>query len=131
MVDPGIVREWIDKAEEDFGFAVMNLKEGNAFFAQICFHFQQAAEKYLKAFVVSRELEFRKVHDLDLLRRICQKADPSFDQLQDACLFLAAYYVETRYPVHWPTRFSREEARKASEATETIRSLVREKLGLA
>ena len=130
MVDPGIVREWIEKAEEDFGFAGLNLKGGNPFFAQICFHDQQAAEKYLKAFIVARELEFRKVHDLDLLRRTCQKAAPSFDQLQDACLFLDAYYVETRYPVHWPTRFSREEAQKASEATETIRAFVREKLGL-
>ena len=59
MVDIEIVREWIEKAEEDFEFAKMNLEERKPFCAQICFHFQQSAEKYLKAYVVSHELEFR------------------------------------------------------------------------
>jgi hypothetical protein len=48
MVDIEIVREWIEKAEEDFQFALANLQERNSFFAQICFHFQQSAEKYQK-----------------------------------------------------------------------------------
>lgn len=39
-----IVKEWIEKAEEDFGFASLNIEHGN-YFAQTCFHFQQAAEK--------------------------------------------------------------------------------------
>ena len=38
MVDRGIVQEWIEKAEEDFEFARINLEEGKRFFAQICFH---------------------------------------------------------------------------------------------
>jgi HEPN domain-containing protein len=130
MVDIEIVREWVEKAEEDFQFAVINLKEGNSFFAQICFHFQQAAEKYLKAFIVAHEVEFRKIHDLDLLRKTCQTKDSSFEELKEVCQFLATFYVETRYPVHWPTRFSLEEAQKASVATERIRSAVREKLGI-
>ncbi len=49
MADLKIVNEWLSKADEDFHFAVANLKEGSNFYAQICFHFQQAAEKYLKA----------------------------------------------------------------------------------
>jgi len=40
MVDVEIVREWVAKADEDFEFAVVNLKEGGGFFPQICFHFQ-------------------------------------------------------------------------------------------
>lgn len=42
-----IVKEWIKKADEDFDFAEVVL-EHKAFYPQICFHFQQAAEKYLK-----------------------------------------------------------------------------------
>ena len=49
MVDQGIVKEWVSKADEDFYFARVNLEEKKRFFAQICFHFHQAAEKYLKA----------------------------------------------------------------------------------
>lgn len=37
MVDIEIVREWIEKANEDFEFDRINLKEGSPFFAQICF----------------------------------------------------------------------------------------------
>ena len=58
-----VVREWIERAEEDFGFATSSL-ELEKYFAQICFHFQQAAEKYLKSFIIANELEFRFVHNL-------------------------------------------------------------------
>ena len=59
MVDGEIIREWLSKAEEDFEFAFINLEEGKNYFPQICFHFHQAAEKYLKAFTIAHELEFR------------------------------------------------------------------------
>jgi HEPN domain-containing protein len=65
MVDRSIVGEWLAKAREDFEFARINLEEGKLFFAQICFHFHQAAEKYLKAYIVAHELEFRKIHPLN------------------------------------------------------------------
>jgi HEPN domain-containing protein len=58
MVDKEIVREWLAKANEDFEFARINLEERKPFFAHICFHFQQAAEKYLKAYIIARELNF-------------------------------------------------------------------------
>ena len=64
MVDPHIVREWLDKADEDFRFAEINIKEDRGFYSQICFHFHQAAEKYLKACIIAFELEFKKIHDL-------------------------------------------------------------------
>jgi len=38
MVDVAIIREWLNKAEEDLRFAEANLLEGNEFYAQICFH---------------------------------------------------------------------------------------------
>lgn len=110
MVDKEIINEWLSKAEEDFEFALINLREGKPFFAQICYHFQQAAEKYLKAYIIAHGLEFRKIHELPLLLKICQGKDSSIDQLKEDCEYLTTFYVETRYPVHWPTRFSREEA---------------------
>ncbi len=42
MADPQLVQEWLDKAEEDFGFAASVIKE-SPYYAQICFHFHQAA----------------------------------------------------------------------------------------
>jgi HEPN domain-containing protein len=128
MVDSSITREWTSKADEDFEFARINLDEGKNFHAQICFHFQQAAEKYLKAFIIAHDLEFRRIHDLGLLLKICSAKDPSFEGLKEDSEFLAAFYVDTRYPVQWPTKFSKEEALKALQASDRIRILVRKKL---
>lgn len=43
MVDHEIINEWLTMAENDFEFARINLDENKPFFAQICFHFHQAA----------------------------------------------------------------------------------------
>jgi HEPN domain-containing protein len=128
MVDTKIVEEWISKADEDFEFAFLNLKEGRTFFAQICFHFQQASEKYLKAYIIAHELEFRKIHDLSLLLKICSSKDPSLSQVREDCEYLAPFYVDTRYPVHWPTNFSFQETQKALQSASRIRTLLKEKL---
>jgi HEPN domain-containing protein len=128
MVDREIIREWLTKASEDFEFAHINLEEGKNFFPQICFHFQQAAEKFLKAYIVAQELEFRKIHDLLMLLKICLEKDSSFEALRPDCEFLSPYYIDTRYPVHWPTHFTQEEARKAFQSAQRIKSSVEAKL---
>jgi HEPN domain-containing protein len=121
MMDKKIVKEWLSKAQEDLGFALWNLAdEDNTFYAQICFHFHQAAEKYLKTYIVAHELEFRKIHDLPELLKICQEHDESFASLQEGCEFLTDFYIDTRYPVHWPAEISKEEAKNAQKAAEKI-----------
>ena len=124
MVSIEIVREWIAKADDDFEFALANLEEGKPFLGLICFHFQQAAEKYLKAFIVAHDLEFRKTHDLPVLLKTCTEDDSSLEKLKSDCEFLNTFYIETRYPVHWPTQFTKEEASKAKGAAERIRQVV-------
>ena len=128
MVDASIVQEWIEKADEDFEFALVNLQEGKPFIAQVCFHFQQAAEKYLKGYIVAKDLEFRKTHDLPMLLGICISQNSTFEALSEECEYLNTFYVESRYPVHWPTDFSRPEAQKSYQAAEKIRSFVKKQL---
>lgn len=130
MAEIQIISDWLKKADEDFEFAVMNLREQKPFYAQICFHFHQAVEKYLKAYVVANELEFMKIHDLPLLLTICSSKDSSLDILRDACEYLNVFYIETRYPVHWPTNYSYEETQKALKAADRVRSVIKKKIGL-
>jgi len=78
---PEIVREWMEKAEEDYGFACAAI-ETTDYFAQVCFHFQQAAEKYLKTFIVANKLEFRAVHNLLELLEICKQNEPNIEELE-------------------------------------------------
>lgn len=129
MADPRLVREWLDRAEDDFAFALANLQDARPFFAQICFHFHQAAEKYLKAYVVAHDLEFRKIHDLALLIRICSAYDSDASALREACEFLSPFYIETRYPVHWPAQHGLDEAEKARDAACEIGAWVKQRTG--
>jgi len=80
MADSKIINEWLKMAEEEFSFVEANLKEGSEFYAQICFHFHQAGEKYLKAFIVAYDLEFEKIHNLITLLKICAKKEPSIQK---------------------------------------------------
>ncbi len=129
MVEPAVVAEWLAKADGDFEFARVNLEEGKNFFSQICFHFQQAAEKYLKAFIVAKELEFRKIHDLGTLLKMTSSVDASLNGLRDDCDYLSAFYIEARYPVHWPTNFTHTEAIKACQAAVRIQKAIKERIG--
>jgi HEPN domain-containing protein len=88
MADPLIVSEWLEKADEDFLFADANLREGSGFYAQLCFHFQQSAEKYLKAYIIGKNLQFDRVHDLVHLLKICSAHTPEFSELKEECIFL-------------------------------------------
>ena len=130
MVDIEIIKDWVKKADEDLEFAAVNLNEGRTFYPQICFHFHQAAEKYLKAFIIAHDLEFRRIHDLPVLLGICSAEDSTLEELRDACEYLNAFYVETRYPVYWPTSFSREEATRAFEAADQISTVIKKKIAL-
>jgi len=124
--------EWIEKADEDFNFASLNLSDpSNPFYAQICYHLQQAAEKYLKAYIVAYKLKFKKIHDLLELLRICMEREPSFSSLSQECEFLTDYYIDTRYPVHWPTNVNRKEAKEAKSSAEKIGTFVKNLLGVS
>jgi HEPN domain-containing protein len=76
MADPQIIQEWLKKADDDFGFACSVVND-SSFYAQICFHFHQAAEKYLKSFIIAYDLEFKKIHDLPVLLKLCRERSPT------------------------------------------------------
>lgn len=64
----GIVAEWIERAEGDLRTAEreMRARKGPNYDAA-CFHSQQCAEKYVKAFLVHCQIPFRPIHDLEVL----------------------------------------------------------------
>src|SRR4030066_432903 len=125
MADPKVVREWLAKAGEDLDFAKINLEEDNKFYSQICFHFQQAVEKYLKAFIVAYDLEFEKMLNLIVLLKICGKKDSSLLSLMEECELLNAAYIDTRYPVHWPTDYSKKKTLEMQRAAEKIAEVIK------
>lgn len=115
------------KAYEDFEYAKVSLNEEIEFYSLICFHFHQAAEKYLKAFIVAKELNFKKTHDLKELVRICAGFDKEFDQLSDLVSELNPYYIETRYP-EFVSSMNKPSAEEVMKSVEKIASFVNAKL---
>ncbi len=64
----------------------------------ICFHAQQAAEKYLKAFLVFRGVRPDRTHDLRALLAKCVDLEAELLPLDADCRNLNDYAVDVRYP---------------------------------
>lgn len=122
------LEEWLYKAEQDFHYAKVGMRQRqHPLYDGVCFHAQQCAEKYLKAFLVRHRIEFRKVHDLDELYRLCAPVDESFRLIFDPLMILNPYSVDIRYPGISATA---QDAREAVAAMKQVRAFVRARLGL-
>ena len=118
-----LVRQWLDKAEKDFGLAKHLVLENKPYFEASCFHAQQAAEKYLKALLVWHQVEFPKTHDLDEILDLVATIDsPLAESLRDV-ITLTPYGVEIRYPGDFPDT-TPEDAKTAVELAGKVRDAV-------
>jgi HEPN domain-containing protein len=63
-----------------------------------CFHSQQAAEKALKGYLVSKMIDPPKTHNLVVLCEMCMEYDSSFDTILNIASGLSPYGVASRYP---------------------------------
>ena len=120
-----LVRALIKKAESDLAIVEMCLAKEKSLDAA-CFHAQQAAEKYLKAYLTANGKEFPFVHNLEKLVQLCSEGDEAFLTVKDVAQGLSPYAVQARYDTDfWP---SLDTARQAREATERIRRFVLSRL---
>lgn len=93
-----IVSSWIKKADRDLEVSKRELKLSNPYTDIICFHAQQAAEKYMKAYLIWLDIEFQKTHDIEDLVILASKKDCSILELKDSGAELSSFAVEIRYP---------------------------------
>ncbi len=122
------VDEWLAKAEEDYRLALVAMRQRKyPVYNGVCFHAQQCAEKYLKAFLVRHKVAFRKTHELDELNRLCMRIDDTFGLIREWTPVLTPYAIDVRYPGE---AASLEDAREAVNVMKQIRRFVRARLGL-
>ena len=93
-----LVRQWLARADDDLDTAKFLASPGNSFFPAICFHCQQAVEKYFKAFLTWQQIEFPKTHDLGLLLGLIASTDSSLAASLTDVEALNPYGVDIRYP---------------------------------
>ena len=66
------VEQWFKKAAQDIKTAEILLNTELEDYYTSAFHCQQSVEKYLKAYLVRHQIEFRKTHDLDELLKLAK-----------------------------------------------------------
>lgn len=123
-----LTREWVVKAEGDYATARRELRARKLpNFDAACFHAQQCAEKYLKAFLQENGLAIARSHNLEMLAQPLLEAHAWLKNLAPGLRTLSAYAVETRYPGMTVDRRAAREALTLCTALRTaIRKLLRE-----
>lgn len=121
-------RDWIAKAENDYLAAVdLARRRKLPLHDMVCFHCQQAAEKYLKASLEEAAIHFPKTHDLETLLTLLITRQPFLATLIPTTQRLKPFGVLIRYPGNDATK---TQAQRALIDCKTIRLEVRQLLGL-
>ncbi len=119
--------EWINKAEGDWRMAQREIRVADPVWDGICFHAQQCAEKYIKAFLEEHMIAFQKTHDLVELVDLGSGLLPELDPLRPQLAHLSTFGIATRYP---GAQADQQAADEALRTAEEVRTVVRAKLGL-
>jgi HEPN domain-containing protein len=93
----------------------------------VCFHCQQAAEKYLKALMQELALAIPRTHALEDFLNLLHPHHPTLNSCRRGLTFLTTFAVETRYPGKWATK---RQATAALRRAERVRSAARAILGI-
>lgn len=91
---------WFEKAEHDLEMIRRAMATEGAPWDMVTFHAQQAAEKYLKGFLVARGIDPPKIHDLRSLLSLCREYDAALAPLDNDCHALTQLGWMSRYPGH-------------------------------
>jgi len=117
---------WLTQAKDEFKDAD-DLRKRNRFYLAL-FHFQQAAEKALKAYLYLKvkSIEVFYTHSIDDLLEMTMDIDPDFKEVAQVKK-LDKYYVPTRYPNGLPggvpSRYF-DDPKEAEEAMELAKRMI-------
>ena len=118
-----IVKQWIEKADQDLGTAQVTYLYLPKYHDTIAFHCQQAAEKYLKGFLLFLDISFSRQHSLNYLLGLLSQKIEIPDELFDNASELEDFAVDIRYP-DTTVELSDEEIQQAFKVAKLIRSFV-------
>lgn len=119
-----LAKLWFFKGEEDLLYA-RAVVDKVKIYGLLCFHCQQAVEKFLKSYLTETGVRFRKTHKLTELLSLCLKNDKRFEAFKQEMINLDQYYVETRYPFDHPKLYSKKEAEEAIDVAEKVLKFVK------
>lgn len=119
MVDTKAYQEWFKKGKLDLRGAEI-LYEYDGDFGLVCFHCQQAVEKYLKGYLILQTGLLQEGHNLVKLCKKANKYETIFGSYLKDCAFINTFYIETRYPAEDPIVITKEDVDECLLITRNI-----------
>jgi HEPN domain-containing protein len=114
------LKQWTEIADKDLAGAKLLAKTMYPTpYEIVCFHCQQAVEKYLKWFLVLHDVDPPKIHNLIELEKLCESFEPQFSELYEKCALLTGHSVASRYPSDM--QLEKEDMDRALEYAKSIR----------
>lgn len=77
------------------------------------YHLQQAVEKYLKGFLLSKGWKLKRIHDLEILLNDALKYQSTLEKYRSLCQKITGYYFIDRYPLPSAPTLTREEVQES------------------
>jgi HEPN domain-containing protein len=91
------VEDWVLMADKDLYAAKIIIKDDYPLTNIVAFHCQQAIEKYLKAYLIEKNIPLIKTHDLIKLNGMIKETkDLGIDE--NKLIRINEVYIESRYP---------------------------------
>jgi|SRR5262245_7737505 len=118
---------WVRKAEEDVEAARLLAGHHPPLRDVVCFHCQQAAEKYLKALLLELGFIFPRTHNLERLLDLLVPYTPPLNRFRRRLAALSPFGAEFRDPFD---RATMRQMHAALRTMERLRSVVRASLDL-
>jgi HEPN domain-containing protein len=118
-------REWLKIAESDLNSAIYLTNMHPKPLEIICYHCQQSAEKFLKAYLVLSNEKIKLTHDLTLLYKDCIKLDNKFNEIEESCINLTDFAINTRYP--YPLEIDEIDMKRAISDATKIKEFILER----
>ena len=122
------VRQWMAHADDDMRVARHTLTlPDECPYRLVAYHAQQCVEKYLKAYLVLRGIDFPLTHNIARLLELCSGQSAWAEELRDA-EELTPFAIAARYPGD-DEPVSDAEARRAVDIAARAREKIRIALG--
>jgi HEPN domain-containing protein len=115
--------DWLSIAEKDLKRVKFLLSAPDAEAAG--FYLQQAVEKFLKAFLLSKGWKLQRIHDLEVLLNEAIAYIPALNKFRSICQIIAGFYFVERYPLITSSGITGKDVKDALEQVEELINTLR------
>jgi HEPN domain-containing protein len=119
--------DWLRIAEKDLRRAELLLGMHDPDAAG--FYLQQAIEKFIKAYLLSKGWQLERIHDLEALLNEALAYDPSLEQFRAPCQKITGFYSVDRYPFVAEAELTEQDVRASLQSTTGLISRLRSSVG--